>query len=210
MTQRIKPIFLTLIALFTFSACGITQELDQSVKVTKSIHEQLKDEKETIFSLNKLIENFTSTYEKEIHEKKMTDVLNNESSTLNKSYEERQELLSTLKKDNKTLKSYNKELKSIISKKAVDVDNTSLVTIQGSLDIIINNIESLQLYIETELGQEKELYDDVTVDTADASFSAIDRANGATLLVSNETLQNITYTMNLINDYQKSVPSSHK
>ena len=210
MTQRIKPIFMVLVFMFTLSACGITQELDQSVKVTKNINNQLKSEKETISSLNKLIENFSSTYDKEVHEKQLTDILENDSSSLNKNYQNRQEILSTLKKDNKTLKSYNKELKSIISKKAVDVDNTKLVAIQGSLDIIINNLESLQLYIETGLGQEKDLYDDVTSETADASFSAIDRANGATLLVTNETLQNITYTINLVNDYQKSVPSSHK
>lgn len=207
---RIKPFLAVFVLLFTLSGCGITQELDQSVTVTKNINQQLKEEKTTISSLNTLLENFSTTYDKDVHEKKITDILGNETSSLNKSYEEREALLSTLKKDNKLIKSYNKELKSIISKKAVDVDNTKLVSIQGSLDIIINNIESLQLYIETGLSQEKELYDDVTSDTADALFSAIDRANGAMLLVTNETLQNISYTTNLITDYQKSVPSNNK
>ena len=200
---RIKPVLAVFVLLFTLSGCGITQELDQSVTVTKNINQQLKEEKTTISSLNTLLENFSTTYDKDVHEKKITDILD-------KSYEEREALLSTLKKDNKLIKSYNKELKSIISKKAVDVDNTKLVSIQGSLDIIINNIESLQLYIETGLSQEKELYDDVSSDTADALFSAIDRANGAMLLVTNETLQNISYTTNLITDYQKSVPSNNK
>ncbi|UUV97935.1 hypothetical protein [Vagococcus luciliae] len=206
---RIKPFLVTFLFLFTLSACGITQELDQSVTVTKNINQQLKEEKATISSLNTLIENFSTTYDKDIHEKKITNILGNETSSLNKSYEEREKLLSTLKKDNKLIKSYNKELKSIISKKAVDVDNTKLVSIQGSLEIIINNIESLQLYIETSLSQEKELYDDVANETADALFSAIDRANGATLIVTNETLQNISYTTKLINDYQRSVPVNH-
>lgn len=207
---RIKPFITVCILVFTLSACGITQELDQSVTVTNNINQQLKEEKQTISSLNKLIETFSSTYDKEVHEEHLTDILDNSTSKLNKSYNEREEMLSTLKKDNKTIKSYNKELKGIIAKKAVDVDNTKLIAIQGSLDIIINNIESLQLYLESSLSQEKELYDDITVETADALFSAIDRANGATLLVTNETLQNIAYTTNLINNYQKTVPSNHK
>lgn len=207
---RIKPFITVCILVFTLSACGITQELDQSVTVTNNINQQLKEEKQTISSLNKLIETFSSTYDKEVHEEHLTDILDNSTSKLNKSYNEREELLSTLKKDNKTIKSYNKELKGIIAKKAVDVDNTKLIAIQGSLDIIINNIESLQLYLESSLSQEKELYNDITVETADALFSAIDRANGATLLVTNETLQNIAYTTNLINNYQKTVPSNHK
>ncbi|MGX4686711.1 hypothetical protein JNUCC83_07395 [Vagococcus sp. JNUCC 83] len=207
---RIKPFITVCILLFTLSACGITQELDQSVTVTNNINQQLKEEKQTISSLNELIETFPSTYDKEVHEEHLTDILNNSTSKLNKSYNEREEMLSTLKKDNKAIKSYNKELKGIIAKKAVDVDNTKLIAIQGSLDIIINNIESLQLYLESSLSQEKELYEDITVETADALFSAIDRANGATLLVTNETLQNISYTTNLINNYQKAVPSNHK
>lgn len=207
---RIKPFITVCILVFTLSACGITQELDQSVTVTNNINQQLKEEKQTISSLNKLIETFSSTYDKEVHEEHLTDILDNSTSKLNKSYNEREEMLSTLKKDNKTIKSYNKELKGIIAKKAVDVDNTKLIAVQGSLDIIINNIESLQLYLESSLSQEKELYDDITVETADALFSAIDRANGATLLVTNETLQNIAYTTNLINNYQKTVPSNHK
>lgn len=207
---RIKPFITVCILVFTLSACGITQELDQSVTVTNNINQQLKEEKQTISSLNKLIETFSSTYDKEVHEEHLTDILDNSTSKLNKSYNEREEMLSTLKKDNKTIKSYNKELKGIIAKKAVDVDNTKLIAIQGSLDIIINNIESLQLYLESSLSQEKELYNDITVETADALFSAIDRANGATLLVTNETLQNIAYTTNLINNYQKTVPSNHK
>ncbi|APB31776.1 LptM family lipoprotein [Vagococcus teuberi] len=208
--SRIKSFLLLSVFVFTLSACGITQELDQSVTVTENINHQLKEEKQTISSLNTLIEHFSTTYDKEIHEKNLTDILGNDMSSLNKSYDEREEILSTLKKDNKLIKSYNKELKAIISKKAVDVDNTKLVAIQSSVDIIINNIESLQLYLESSLSQEKELYNDVTVDTADALFSAIDRANGATLLVTNETLQNISYTTDLINDYQKSAPSNHK
>lgn len=211
MKKQIQLVICFTLSLMTLVACGMTQELEQSLDTTKELSKQLTNQYDTMQSTISLSEKMIKAYETDIEQFAGDNILEEEDSELFKNYSKRVDILEEINKDKKKLGSYKKELERIVNNQAVDVDNEALTTIRDSLDIIINNIEAIKPFMESSLSQEKELYQDLNEETIVEKMPLLERTNGSIILLAEETCSNILYTKDLINNFQKSAQSpSHK
>lgn len=210
MKKQIQLVICFTLSLMTLVACGMTQELEQSLDTTKELSKQLTNQYDTMQSTISLSEKIIKAYETDIEQFAGDNILE-EDSELFKNYSKRVDILEEINKDKKKLGSYKKELERIVNNQAVDVDNEALTTIRDSLDIIINNIEAIKPSMESSLSQEKELYQDLNEEAIVEKIPLLERTNGSIILLAEETCSNILYTKDLINNFQKSAQSpSHK
>ncbi len=211
MKKQIQLVICFTLSLMTLVACGMTQELEQSLDTTKELSKQLTNQYDTMQSTISLSEKMIKAYETDIEQFAGDNILKEEGSELFKNYSKRVDILEEINKDKKKLGSYKKELERIVNNQAVDVDNEALTTIRDSLDIIINNIEAIKPFMESSLSQEKELYQDLNEEAIVEKIPLLERTNGSIILLAEETCSNILYTKDLINNFQKSAQSpSHK
>lgn len=211
MKKQIQLVICFTLSLMTLVACGMTQELEQSLDTTKELSKQLTNQYDTMQSTISLSEKMIKAYETDIEQFAGDNILKEEDSELFKNYSKRVDILEEINKDKKKLGSYKKELERIVNNQAVDVDNEALTTIRDSLDIIINNIEAIKPFMESSLSQEKELYQDLNEEAIVEKIPLLERTNGSIILLAEETCSNILYTKDLINNFQKSAQSpSHK
>lgn len=211
MKKQIQLVICFTLSLMTLVACGMTQELEQSLDTTKELSKQLTNQYDTMQSTISLSEKMIKAYETDIEQFAGDNILKEEGSELFKNYSKRVDILEEINKDKKKLGSYKKELERIVNNQAVDVDNEALTTIRDSLDIIINNIEAIKPFMESSLSQEKELYQDLNEEAIVEKMPLLERTNGSIILLAEETCSNILYTKDLINNFQKSAQSpSHK
>ncbi|MGX7013535.1 hypothetical protein [Vagococcus silagei] len=199
----IKSIILSVVVLFSLSACGMTQELDQAIDSTTAITTDLKAQKKDVAKLEELTRKVKDTLDKDLADQSDDTFYQNEEGFLYKNVQKRNEILTTLVDHKKLVKKQRKEIDTIVSKKAVDVDNKKLRLIASSLTIIENNYEALILYLTTGLEQEDDLYNALPLDDLATRMSVIERNNGSITMLSEETLSNIDYTLDLIETFQK-------
>ncbi len=188
--------------LFLFSACGMTQELDEALDVSKELRSTLTEQEKLTEELLNKIERIQSAFESDLESQPETGLFNEEEGKLYKNFTERETLLSSLKDGQKTLNSLQSEIQRIAKKQAVDVDNTKLELISSSLQIILNNYDSLILYMETGFEQETALYTNLPVDNLEDQGSVIYRTYGSVSMVGEEMISNMEYTVSLIKEFQ--------
>ena len=181
----------------------MTQELDQAIDSTTAITTDLKAQKKDIAKLEELTRKVKDTLDKDLADQSDDTFYQNEEGFLYKNVQKRNEILTTLVDHKKLVKKQRKEIDTIVSKKAVDVDNKKLRLIASSLTIIENNYEALILYLTTGLEQEDDLYNALPLDDLATRMSVIERNNGSITMLSEETLSNIDYTLDLIETFQK-------
>lgn len=197
-----SSIFFLLGALIVLSACGITQELDESLAATKELKTNLTEQKKILEELLTAVEKIHPSFEKDLETQPETGLFNEEEGSLYKNFNLRKDILSELEAGQKSLNKIQKEVQRISDKKALDVDNDKLHLISSSLQIIINNYDSLILYMNTGFEQEEELYTNLPVDNLDDQGSVIYRTYGSVTMVTEEALSNMTYTTSLVKDYE--------
>ena len=201
-------IFLITMLLFVAS-CGITQELDESLTASKELETVLGEQQKTLKELLTTVERIIPAFDKDMEENPETGLFNEETGALYKNYTTRQTTYSDIEAGQKTLKKLQKEVQRISDKNAVDVDHSKLNLISSSLQIIINNYDSLLLYMETGFEQEEALYSNLPVDNLNDQGSVINRTYGSVTMVAEEAKSNMAYTSNLVKNYQKEA-STHK
>lgn len=188
--------------LFLLTACGITQELDESLAATKELQTTITEQKKILENLLTAVEKIQPSFEKDIDVQPETGLFNDEEGALYKNFNLRKDILSELETGQKSLSKIQSEVQRISDKKALDVDNDKLHLISSSLQIISNNYDSLILYLNTGFEQEEELYTNLPVDNLDDQGSVIYRTYGSVTMVSEEALSNMTYTVSLVKDYE--------
>ena len=201
MTKKITLLF-SFILILTLQGCGITQELDQAITTTTELNTTLEDYKENIKLFKKRVDEIPDAFERDLKKGEPEGLFKESEGDLYRNFTKRQELLETMTAEQKEMAKLKKELQRIISKEAVDVDNEQLELITSSLDIIKNNFDANQTYIETGTSQEEDLYNQLPVDNLSAQTSLIERTYGSVMMASEESITNINYTLSLIKHFQ--------
>ncbi len=210
MKHKLSAIFLFLSTLFILTSCGMTQELDESLDLSKELTLVIGQQEALMNDVLKSVEKIQPSFDKDMDIKPETGLFQSEEGDLYKNFNKRKELLEDLKSGQKEIKKYQKEFKRISSKKAVDVDNDKLQLISSSLNIIHNNYDSLILYMNTGFEQEEALYNNLPVDNLDGQGSVINRTYGSVTMVAEESVSNMEYTASLIKQFEKQAASTKK
>lgn len=210
MKRKWSTIFLFLSTLLILTSCGMTQELDESLDLSKELSSVIGQQETLMKDLLKTVEKIQPSFEKDMDAKPDTGLFQDEEGDLYKNFTKRKELLDELTAGQKEVKKFQKEFKRISNKKAVDVDNDKLQLISSSLNIIHNNYDSLILYMNTGFEQEEELYNNLPVDNLEGQGSVIYRTYGSVTMVAEESVSNMEYTASLIKQYEKQAASTKK
>lgn len=210
MKHKWSTIFLFLSTLLFLTSCGMTQELDESLDLSKELSSVIGQQEALMKDLLKTVEKIQPSFEKDMDAKPDTGLFQDEEGDLYKNFTKRKELLDELTAGQKEVKKFQKEFKRISNKKAVDVDNDKLQLISSSLNIIHNNYDSLILYMNTGFEQEEELYNNLPVDNLEGQGSVIYRTYGSVTMVAEESVSNMEYTASLIKQYEKQAASTKK
>lgn len=210
MKRKWSTIFLFLSTLLILTSCGMTQELDESLDLSKELSSVIGQQEALMKDLLKTVEKIQPSFEKDMDAKPDTGLFQDEEGDLYKNFTKRKELLDELTAGQKEVKKFQKEFKRISNKKAVDVDNDKLQLISSSLNIIHNNYDSLILYMNTGFEQEEELYNNLPVDNLEGQGSVIYRTYGSVTMVAEESVSNMEYTASLIKQYEKQAASTKK
>ncbi|MFW7431604.1 hypothetical protein [Vagococcus carniphilus] len=210
MKHKWSTIFLFLSTLLFLTSCGMTQELDESLDLSKELSSVIGQQEALMKDLLKTVEKIQPSFEKDMDAKPDTGLFQDEEGDLYKNFTKRKELLDELTTGQKEVKKFQKEFKRISNKKAVDVDNDKLQLISSSLNIIHNNYDSLILYMNTGFEQEEELYNNLPVDNLEGQGSVIYRTYGSVTMVAEESVSNMEYTASLIKQYEKQAASTKK
>ncbi|MDT2813830.1 hypothetical protein P7H60_13810 [Vagococcus carniphilus] len=210
MKRKWSTIFLFLSTLFVLTSCGMTQELDESLDLSKELSSVIGQQEALMKDLLKTVEKIQPSFEKDMDVKPDTGLFQDEEGDLYKNFTKRKELLDELTAGQKEVKKFQKEFKRISNKKAVDVDNDKLQLISSSLNIIHNNYDSLILYMNTGFEQEEELYNNLPVDNLEGQGSVIYRTYGSVTMVAEESVSNMEYTASLIKQYEKQAATTKK
>lgn len=208
--KHLKITTLLIATLLFITACGMTQELDESLTVAKELETTIKEQKTTMKELLTQVEKIIPSFEKDLEIEADTGLFATEEGALYKNFTSRETLLAELQSGQKQLGKLQKEVQRISNKNAVDVDHDKLNLISSSLQIILNNYDSLTMYLETGFEQEKELYLNLPVDNLDDQGSVINRTYGSVTMVGEEAISNMNYTLNLVATYQKQAASQKK
>ena len=206
--KRLKTIMLLVTTLVFVTACGMTQELDESLTVTKNLDTALTEEKQVMKDLLTSVDAIIPSFDKDMENGPKTGLFVEEEGALYKNYQTRQDLLKEIQAGQKNLNKYKREVERISGKNAVDVNHEQLDLISSSLQIIINNYDSLIMYMKTGFEQEEALYTSLPVDNLEDQGSVINRTYGSVTMVAEEAKTNMSYTLSLVKNYQKdaSVP----
>ncbi|MBO0477369.1 hypothetical protein DOK76_09810 [Vagococcus sp. DIV0080] len=206
--KRLKTIILLVTTLVFVTACGMTQELDESLTVTKNLDTALTEEKQVMKDLLTSVDAIIPSFDKDMENGPKTGLFVEEEGALYKNYQTRQDLLKEIQAGQKNLNKYKREVERISGKNAVDVNHEQLDLISSSLQIIINNYDSLIMYMKTGFEQEEALYTSLPVDNLEDQGSVINRTYGSVTMVAEEAKTNMSYTLSLVKNYQKdaSVP----
>ena len=208
--KRLWTVLLLISTLILMTSCGITQELDESLTASKELQTTINEQKNIMKDLLTNVERILPSFEKDMEENPETGLFNEEEGALYKNYNNRQDIFSELQAGEKDLNKLQKEISRISNKGAVDVDNDKLNLISSSLQIIINNYDSLTLYMETGFEQEEALYTNLPVDNWEEQGSVIYRTYGSVTMVAEEAISNMSYTLSLIKDYQSTAATQTK
>lgn len=211
MNKKFKYFLLSTVLLVLFSACGITEERDQTKDSLQILEKQLPKQKKNYETLRNLITKRHDAYTKEIStEKKQAFPYDKKTGTLYENVTERKKLSKKMKQIHTDIQKQRKLLQKIKKKKSADVPNDQVKELTQSLEIVENNYASLELYLATGQEQEDELYQNLKEATVNDD-TIIGRTYGSAAMVCEESEANIDYTLNLIHDLQKTLKeSTHK
>lgn len=206
--KKIVSLSIILITSLTLAACGITEELEQAKEAVNNLKTTLTTQgqqyEELIANISEMPEAFAADLEVEPE----TGLFPEETGDVYRVISTRQELLATMTETNKEVTKLKKELQRIIKKDGADVDNKQLSLINQSLDIVISNFTSLEVYHATSEQQETDFFGDLPSDGLNGQFSIISRTYGSIEIVSEEALANLEYSLALIDTFEKQAPES--
>ena len=208
--KQLKMTILLIATLLLTTGCGITQELDESLTVAKELETTIKEQRTEMKELVSLVEKIIPSFEKDLEIAPEVGLFQQEEGALYKNFTARENALEELHIGQKNLVKLQKEIQRISDKNAVDVDHDKLNLISSSLQIILNNYDSLTMYLETGFEQERELYNNLPVDNLNDQGSVINRSYGSVTMVGEESISNMNYTLNLVKTYQKEASNQKK
>ncbi len=209
--MRKKPLFGFLLLLLLFmTACGITEELEQAKTNVADLKSALTEQSDNYQQLSAYIEEIPEAFQTDRETAPAMELFIDETGEVFDNLQLRQELHSVMTKNQKNIKTIKKELDRIVKKNGADVNNGQLTLISRSLEIVTSNFDSLNVYVETSIAQEKQFYDDLPIeeDNLDEELSIIQRTYGAMDIVSEEAQANIDYSLSLIKTFEKEAAQS--
>ncbi|MBP1041566.1 hypothetical protein I6N95_11165 [Vagococcus sp. BWB3-3] len=209
--MRKKPLFGFLLLLLLFmTACGITEELEQAKTNVADLKSALTEQSDNYQQLSAYIEEIPEAFQTDRETDPAMELFIDETGEVFDNLQLRQELHSVMTKNQKNIKTIKKELDRIVKKNGADVNNGQLTLISRSLEIVTSNFDSLNVYVETSIAQEKQFYDDLPMedDNLDEELSIIQRTYGAMDIVSEEAQANIDYSLSLIKTFEKEAAQS--
>jgi len=203
--KRAAIILHVLSAMLFLSACGITQELEQASTTVSALKELLHMQTSQLQELQEDVQDIWRAFDSDdLNNVKGENLFNQEKGELFENMERRTEQLQQITDTQKEIDAVQRQLKGIHKKEAVDVDNEKLQLIINSLDILKNDFESLSLYLTSSFEQEEALYSQLPVENLSSQQSILNRTFGAIMLVSDESIANIDYTLGLIDTFTAS------
>lgn len=192
-----------------FAACGITEELDQSKETVAHLKQNLEKQEKNYRNYQVLVDTIDTVFKDD--QEAVTDEklpFTEQEGSLYKNYKKREKLLQSMEKVNTDIQNTRKQLEKIVQQKSVDVPNNDLKHIAESLEIMESNFSAYEAFIKTANEQETRLYDNYPVDDLEVQRSIIKRTYGSVSLVTEESEANISYTLNLIDSFQKSTATT--
>lgn len=201
--------FLILPLLF-LTACGITEELEQAKNSVADLKTALTEQNDHYQQLSGYLEEIPEAFQADHDNDPDMTLFTNDDGEVFANLETRQTLHQTMRKTQKSIKNIQKDLERIVKKNGVDVNNSQLSLISRSLEIVTSNFDSLNVYFNTSVAQEKQFYDDLPMeeDNLTEELSIIQRTYGAMDIVSEEAQANIDYTISLIKTFEKTAAQS--
>lgn len=209
--MRKKQIFvLLLLPLLFIAACGITEELEQAKTNVANLKTAVMEQSDHYQQLSAYIEEIPEAFQTDRTEDPEMGLFADETGEVFDNFQLRQELHTSMTETQQKIKKIKKELERIVKKNGADVNNSQLTLISRSLEIVTSNFDSLSVYVETSVTQEKQFYDDLPMDddNMEEELSIIQRTYGAMDIISEEAQANIDYTLSLINTFQKDAAKS--
>lgn len=209
--MRKKQIFvLLLLPLLFIAACGITEELEQAKTNVANLKTAVMEQSDHYQQLSAYIEEIPEAFQTDRTEDPEMGLFADETGEVFDNFQLRQELHTSMTETQQKIKKIKKELERIVKKNGADVNNSQLTLISRSLEIVTSNFDSLSVYVETSVTQEKQFYDDLPMDddNMEEELSIIQRTYGAMDIISEEAQANIDYTLSLINTFQKDTAKS--
>lgn len=206
----LKKIFLSLacLSLVFLVACGITEELEQAKLSVKELKSTLKHEESLYDELVANLSNISTAFKDDLKAEPKTGRYPDGEGEIYTNFEERKNILSEMTALNQEIIKSHKELSRIVKKNGADVDNKQLTLINQSLDIIIGNFASLEVYTNLNETQADEFYRNLPTENLETQLSILHRTYGAIEIVSEEAQANIEYTLSLVDKFLAEAPKS--
>ena len=189
-------------------ACGITEELEQAKVSVKELKATLKHEETLYDELIANLSNISAALKEDLTAQPETGRYPDGEGAIYNNFEERKELLAEMTNLNQEIIKSHKELSRIVKKNGADVDNKQLTLINQSLDIIIGNFASLEVYTNLNETQADEFYRNLPAENLETQLSILHRTYGAIEIVSEEAQANIEYTLSLVDKFLAEAPKS--
>lgn len=205
-----KPrIFLVCLSLIiAMVGCGITEEKDQTIELLNTLSTQLSNQETNYQDTSDLINEIPDAFEDDLLKRPDTGLFYKETGDLYANFVKRQELYDSMQDEQKQIVSSRKQLKSILSKNAVDVPNKQLKLLMQSLQLIEDNNKAFIVFIETGFDEEEELYNNLPSDDLSDQQYIINRNYGSATILSEEAMANITYAKSQIASILESTQSN--
>lgn len=208
MKKGIVTGILLAICVFIFSGCGITEELDQSKETVAHLKQNLEKQEKNYRNYQVFVDTIDTVFKDDQEAADGKLPFTEQKGSLYKNYKKRELLLQSMEKINTAIQNSRKQLEKIVQQKSVDVPNNDLKHIAESLEIMESNFSAYEAFIKTANEQETRLYDNYPVDDLEVQRSIIKRTYGSVSLVTEESEANISYTLNLIDSFQKSTATT--
>lgn len=199
---------LTFVAVTLLSACGITEELEQAKATVKQLKTTLTTQEAHYNNLIENISDIPTAFEADLLAVPETGRFADGEGLIFDNLTERNELISHLTESNQAVIDSQKELKHIIKRNGADVDNRQLALVSQSLDIILGNYSSLEVYTTLNELQVEEFYGNLPTDDLDSKLSILERTYGSIEQVSEEAIANIEYSLSLVETFLSEAPQN--
>lgn len=201
MTKGLKLLFF-LFSLLLLTGCGLTEELEQAKNEVQALDTNLENQNDHYQTLSQLIELLPTEFEKDLKNIPEEALLTDPDGSVYRNVTLRQELKPKMTAEQADIKKKQRRLNTIIKRNAADVDNKQLKRLSNSLDIVMSNFDSLEVYQETIEKQEKAFYEDFPKDDLEEQLFIIEQTYGALDLVCQEAQANISYSQSLLKEFE--------
>lgn len=199
---------LSIFAVMLLSACGITEELEQAKETIKQLKTTLTTQEDHYINLIDNIGEIPAAFEADLIAVPETGRYADGEGDIYDNLTERGELISQLADSDQAVIDSQKELKHLIKRNGADVDNRQLALVSQSLDIILGNYSSLEVYTTLNKLQVDEFYGNLPTDDLDSKLSILERTYGSIEQVSEEAIANIEYSLSLVETFLSEAPKN--